>query len=451
MAYTSKGRRPNEYASKSSHIHIIRDPAVSEYLAMCDFPEEVSDSTLDQQVINVSELVSNNSIKHVLAIDGGYTEVVVRQEFPSATIALFQLGVNIFGVNDLDELTGKPFVDPDDMAKLKQIQRLKMALPIRNLALKGESSLIDSVRRTVYDVFRKEPSADPVHDRLIETLRWFIYEEYSNDGSGLWSLSNCPSCGMRDISLNKSHMSNQYTFSCPGCNGTLFLTDVFRLHEAVDNELGAGGILGYVTTLMEQMLIVHLIRLILKTQPALLNEMLFLKDGPLAFFGQTANMHQPMRKLCVYLMDHRNVFLAGMEKSGPFVDHADQLAPRLENGSLLLLSNKYIYRHILPGNADDSNPYARTSYYGAKMIYKSHEGQMYVITVPTRSAEVVINPKLADFHNINCILLNIDKLKCDMYDSSLIPIALVNKLVSLAHHPSSLILEKFVRSSMHRN
>lgn len=122
------------------------------------------------------------------------------------------------------------------------------------------------------------------------------------------------------------------------------MIDVFRLHEAVDNELGAGGILGYVTTTIEQILMVHLIRLILKTKPGRLEHALFIKDGPLAFFGQTANMHQPMRALVRYLFKAQDVFLAGLEKSGPFVEHADAISERLENGKALLLDDAYIYK-----------------------------------------------------------------------------------------------------------
>lgn len=35
-----------------------------------------------------------------------------------------------------------------------------------------------------------------------------------------------------------------------------------------------------------------------------------------------------------------------------------------------------------------------------------------------------------------------------MYDNSLFPVALVNKLVSLANHPSSVILEKFAKKNI---
>lgn len=37
-----------------------------------------------------------------------------------------------------------------------------------------------------------------------------------------------------------------------------------------------------------------------------------------------------------------------------------------------------------------------------------------------------------------------------MYDNSLIPVALANKLVSLSEHPSQQILKAFARSSVQR-
>ena len=58
-------------------------------------------------------------------------------------------------------------------------------------------------------------------------------------------------------------MKSDYTFETS--SGLVFLTDVFRLHEAVDEEYGAGGILGYVTRLAEQMIIAHFVRFIYRT------------------------------------------------------------------------------------------------------------------------------------------------------------------------------------------
>jgi len=75
------------------------------------------------------------------------------------------------------------------------------------------------------------------------------------------------------------------------------------------------------------------------------------------------------------------------------------------------------------------------------VIFKTSNAQVHVVTVPTIESKA--HPTEKDLHNLRAILGNVEKLRCDMYDSSLIPVALVNKLVSLANHPSSRILQKF--------
>lgn len=437
MGYTSRrGRRPNEYASKSSHGHVIQDADVQDFLAQCNLPKRAGEVKLSDHVSVDFAPVAKNPIKHVIAIDGGYNEVVVQKEFPSAKLCFFQFGALFFRVKDLEQLDVQPFIDPDDIAKLKQIQRLKLLLPVRNVAIRGQGSLTASVRKAVYDFFCKAMD----DGRLIETLRWFLYEEYVG-GVPAWTLASCPFCRKTSIALDRAALAKDYTIPCPNCQGRVYLTDVFRFHEVVDDELGAGEILGYLTTTIEQMILVHLIRTILRTKPALLEEVVFIKDGPLAFFGQTANMHQPMRALVKFLFEKHNLFLAGLEKSGAFVEHADEIADLLPLGRVLILDDDYIYRYILPGKGAPANPYGSSTYYGNKVIFKTRIGQMYVVTVPTTASNA--HPTESDLVNLRAILTNIEKLRCDMYDNSLIPVALVNKLVSLANHPSTRILQNF--------
>lgn len=444
MAYASKyGRRPAEYASKSAHSQVVNDPAVRSFLEKCSLPKRAGEVSLSDHTELSFEPVSDNPIKHVIAIDGGYDEVMVRSEFPSSTMCFFQFGALIFSVEDLEDLEEQPFIDPDDMSKLKRIQRLKLVLPIRNITLGDESTLTDSVRLAVHDFFRQKVD----EERLADTLRWFVFQEYGPKVSE-WTLASCPICDARNVQLRRSQMTANHTFPCDSCGGEIYLTDVFRLHEAVDDELGAGGILGYVTTTVEQIILVHLIRLILKTKPTMLGQVLFIKDGPLAFFGQTANMYKPMRELVKHLLDHHDLYLAGLEKSGSFVEHADEITGKLDPGTALILDNDYIYRYVLPGKADPANPYGRTTYYSNKLIFKTRGGRVYVMSLPTR--EILAHPTEDDFENLPEILTNIEKLRCDMYDNALVPVALANKLVSLANHPSSRILQKFAIETIRR-
>ena len=437
MAYASKyGRLPTEYASKSAHSQVVNDPLVRAFLEKCSLPKRADEVSFSDHRELPFEPVSDNPIRHVIAIDGGYDEVMVRSEFPSSTMCFFQFGALIFSVEDLEDLEEQPFIDPDDMTKLKRIQRLKLVLPIRNITLGDESTLTDSVRLAVHDFFRQKVD----DERLADTLRWFVFQEYGPKVSE-WNLASCPICDARNVRLQRSQMTANHTFTCDSCGGEVYLTDVFRLHEAVDDELGAGGILGYVTTTLEQIILVHLIRLILKTKPAMLGQILFIKDGPLAFFGQTANMHRPMRELVKHLLDHNDLYLAGLEKSGSFVEHADEIIGKLDPGTVLILDNDYIYRYVLPGKADPANPYGRTTYYSNKLIFKTRRGRVYVVSLPTRQS--LAYPTEDDLENLSEILTNIEKLRCDMYDNALVPVALANKLVSLANHPSSRILQKF--------
>ncbi|WP_221563160.1 DNA double-strand break repair nuclease NurA [Alkalihalobacillus sp. TS-13] len=445
MGYMSRnGKRPNEYASKTSHSSIINEESVTEFLKNCSFPKNSEDVNLKDHVNIIIEIPKKNKIENIVAIDGGYTELQVKNEFPSSTISFFQFGALIFKVEDLNEVSNKHFIDPEDIAKLKNIQRFKFTLPTKNITHSNEADLIDSVRKTIYNFFLSEPLNDK-EDRFIKTLKWFIFEEYKMDKKDKWVLASCPKCGEQNINLYRKEIQKNYNYNCPSCHSKIYLTDVFRLHEAIDNELGASGILGYLTSLFEQFILIHLIYIILKTRPLLLNEFLFLKDGPLAFFGQTANLHKPMRTLINFLHENYTVHIAGLEKSGAFVEHAHEISKKMDKRELLLLDNDYIYKYIIPGTANEEKPYASTSYYSSKLIYKANDERVYVITIPTEAPEVILKPKIEDFKNIETILHNIELLRCDMYDSGLVPVALVNKLVSLSNHPSSAILTKFVK------
>ena len=229
-------------------------------------------------------------------------------------------------------------------------------------------------------------------NNLLLTAYWLIFEMFDKQETK-FNLTICPHCFKKNQDILRDSFDENYTTKCPECSGELYLTDYFRLHEVVDNELGAGGILGYLTNLIEQFNIIHTIKYIKETKPSLLNIFLFLKDGPLAFFGQTADTHKHVRTLCNHLFSKYNLFLAGLEKSGAFVEHADEIKKLLKPGEALLLNNKHIYSYILPGPSDNPEPYASTSYYSAKIIFKSRDERIYVITLPVENENIVINPQ----------------------------------------------------------
>lgn len=434
--------KPFERASKTAHTNIINDVEVQSFLTKCKIPPYQDDVDDADMKIHILEKPSNNPIKNIIAIDGGYTNVFVKEEFPSSTIAFFQFGALFFKHQDLIDLKIKPFIDPDDFSKLQNIQRIKLVVPTKGITLDGEPDLISSVRKTIYDFFCTQPE----RNGFMDALKWLIFEEYDSSSKNVtWHLATCPYCS-EGVDIQAKDLSNTYTFTCPHCGEKIYLTDVFRLHEAIDNELGAGGVLGYLSTTVEQFIIVFLIKQMLSIKPSLLYETLFIKDGPLAFFGQTANIHKPMRKLITYLNENYAIYVVGLEKSGSFVEHAEQVSKRMDPQQILLLGNKYIYKYIIPGQARNNEPYASSSYYGHKLIFKSEYSNVYVATIPNMQA--LEEPQINDYINIHTILYNVTALRCDLYYNSLVPVVLANKLVSLADHPSADLLKSFAQNKI---
>lgn len=434
--------KPFERASKTSHTNIINDTAVQSFLSKCKIPpyhEEIDDKDIELLML---EEPTKNPIKNIITIDGGYTNVFVKEDFPSSTIAFFQFGALFFKHQDLLDLKEKPFIDPEDFSKLQNIQRIKLVVPTKGIALDGEIDFVSSVRRTIYEFFISQPE----RNGFMDALKWLIFEEYSSsDNSKIWHLATCPHCSV-GVDIQRKNVQSDYTITCPHCSGKIYLTDILRLHEVIDNELGAGGILGYLTTAVEQIIIVYLIKQMLNIRPNLLSQTLFVKDGPLAFFGQTANLHKPMRKLMTFLNQNHSIYLVGLEKSGSFVEHAVQASKKMLPKQMLLLGNSYIYKYIIPGNGRDSEPYAISSYYGHKVIFKSEHNNVYVATIP--NVQAMVEPQISNYININEILYNITALKCDLYYNSLVPVVMANKLVSLADHPSSDLLKTFAQEKI---
>jgi hypothetical protein len=443
MAYSSRtGKRPDELASKSSHSHIVNDEQVKDFLSNCAYPKSVEEVELNKALVIQVLYPDENPIEHIIAMDGGYSTIPVKKTFPSSLITFFQFGELLLNTKDLEDISEMAFIPRESMSKLKELERSKLVLPTKNVSYKGNLTLTHSVRKSIYEFFKNKDK----ENNLLTTLHWLIFELYSTPAD-VYNLSQCPHCGERNITLIRTDFNSDYVSnSCQTCNKEIYLTDVFRLHEVIDDELGAGGILGYLTNVIEQINIIHTIKFIEENKSDLLNKFMFIKDGPLAFFGQTANMHEPVRKLCNYLFEKHNLFLAGLEKSGAFVEHADEIKSLLKPGEVLLLNNQHIYSYILPGSSDTPDPYAHTSYYSSKIIFKSRDERMYVITLPVENKYIVLNPQKSDFKNLDVILWNIERLRCDMYDNAIVPVALANKLISLSNHPSATILEKFAKT-----
>jgi hypothetical protein len=432
-----RGRRPFERASKIAHVEIINNPAVQRFVEGCTLPSAPSTTDLKGRLLQFPP--RTGAISTVIAIDGGITETYVREEFPSASVAFIAVGPLLLRLDDLQDLDRQPFIGPDDMQRLKTIQRYALVVPTRGVRAGGASSFAQGVRKAVQDFLLHGDG------HLMLALQWLLFREWRpRPERQEWEVPRCPNpdCRGGPIAFRSGGPVVQ---ECPVCSQPAYLADGLRLYERIDEGVGAGGILSYLLTGIEQIILVSLIRSIWDMKPSLLREVLFVKDGPLAFFGVTAPLHKPMRELMKFLGTVEAsplINLVGVEKSGPFVEHASLIEHDMNPGEVLLLDNDYIYQYIEPGDTA-SKAFGYNTYYGAKLILRGWNQDTYVATVPTGDYPATLS--FSDLYNGAEVLTTVSRLRCSMYDNALVPIVLANRLVSLADVPSAEILKRFAK------
>lgn len=450
-----------ERESRTSHTHIINDEEVKKYLNNCTIPAHAENVQLNESLIYDIPYPEHKSIDFYIAVDGENTTLPVNDGFPSSLLTFFQFGSLAIEGSDLDDLEKKPFVSPEDIKKLKEIRREKFVLPTKNIALQNGVDFKTVVRTAIQNFFRNEHVDEDERKEnaedgsMLATVFWFIFEMYNPDSTKHhYVLSRCPHCQTPNIELWKDRMQKpSYSWECTHlkCKKEIFITDVFRLFEKVDEETGAEGIIVYLRNVIETFLIIHIIKKLLKIEDGLINRFLIVKDGPLSFGGETANMHKPMQAMINFLNKTHCINLVGVESSGPFVEHANQIKDKIKPGRAFLLNNKHIYSNILVGDPKVQE-YGATSYYGGKMIYKSFDERLYVLTMPVANHVTYYHqPEITDFKNLQEVLFSVAKLRCDIYENALIPIAVINKLISLSTQSGAKILEKFAKKSLKKN
>jgi hypothetical protein len=437
-----------ERASKIAHVEIIKNADVQVYLSGCELPAPPDPASLDSLRHELTA-ADTSEVAIVIAIDGGYTETFVREEYPSACITFFTFGPLLFKLADLRALDAERFIAPEDLQKLKNIERYTLVLPTKGIRRKDKPSLAATIRSAVFDFFMLKRGTDG--DQLMKSLRWFLFRHWRGGPSNAFEveLAGCPyGCGQGPITF---HYEDEPERQCPHCKRPVYLTDVFRLHERVDEETGASGIAAYVMTMLEQLVLVHVIHNVYYMKESLLRQILFIKDGPLAFFGLVAPLYKPMRELVSFLLEEPRgssgptLRVVGLEKSGAFVEHAASIHERLTPGSYMVVGDQYIRKFIIPGG-DSSTVFGQNTYYGQKVLFRATTGDMHVATIPAKV--YTANPAPADIPHLDEILGLVGELKCSMYDNALIPVALANKLVSLSDFPSKRILGTFAKSGL---
>jgi hypothetical protein len=172
-----------------------------------------------------------------------------------------------------------------------------------------------------------------------------------------------------------------------------------------------------------------------------LENALFIKDGPLSLKGQYSKLVIRIRNFFEFAKQKGiSIHIIGQEKTGAFVEHLEIIARKAPNNSLFAPSNEYIRKEI-QHRPERSEPYGSRTNYGNKMFVKFDEYQHLVLSVPT--GHYTDTDSLDAFLSLNKILVSLPPILSHRHECALVPVELANGVASLSSYPSAAILKVF--------
>ena len=460
-----------EYANKTSHSDIIRNPDVAGFLSNCEYLTTPSEHEAEAMVKNFVAPPLGHDIQlpeHVIATDGSLHESSLDDRMPSTKVGYVKVGGILIQMSEFNALRvgGGRFVDPFRVAALEERNwPLAFPLPSANIRLKGMESVRDSFRLMV-DEGLSGPTTrfSPADPRT--SLRTTLFHLASMRSGELGTeeptrlrIHRCPSCRQGPVEV----FDVPDPQACQFCNARIFPADCLRLWEEVDEYQSNYGAMTRFMSVVEHLLPVHYIRYLSENSFSALNSVAFFVDGPLAIFGTAAWIHSTIMRY-LYDLNQRlaalnlnKLLVIGLQKSGQVVDHLALIDRFIPAGRIFSVDDEYRYRYIITGRDASSNGFGSETYYGHDFIYKTPSGRTFVFGLPypfpqKESATDFVNSKVdAGLYNeLPRALALIQHFESDLYTNAIIPIALAHRYTAISLVPGGHVLDLLTEKALGR-
>lgn len=447
MPYTTPGDG-YETSARDNHVPLIQSEAIQEKLD--EYERTVPDAEeidIDGVLTPVDKLAdADREITTYIGVDGSYSEVPVDDDHPTDKVGFLQTAAAKVDAKVLHEPTDGRFVDPTLLEAMIEPDKLQAVLPGANVVGAEESSVRETWRREVYELFNTLQVQDL---SFMETFKILMRHSSKVSGDEL-RVKGCPkpTCDGPTVTPGFDDPAE-----CSVCGTTIYPTDSLRLHEKISEHGSNEGTLRKLMLVLEHLTAVaYTVYLYYQDRKALAETMIFI-DGQLAMFDVTAWLHDPLRKLYADVREQMvaNGFeppvVVGIEKSGTFVEHAADVAEELKPGDILTLTDDYLERYVLSSGISDRG-YGHNTYYGHRFIVKTASGRTHVITLPKRMAdgEVVTGPTV--YQELPTVLYHLDVAKTQLYEDGLVPVTIAHKEASIPARTGSRVLRVFAEAEL---
>lgn len=391
----------------------------------------------------------------VLAIDGSYAEVSVRNGYPGAKVGYCSVASVVLNLAEVERLDVDRPVNPIDFRRTEDLSSDASALPGCNVITRDHVSANDSFREAVFDLFHDAIVDEEDSTRLLATYQALLAHRPAGTIACPYTHLGCD----REISVT----ANLSTCPCER-RKPLFPTDALRIHERFNDDSGSNGeAFGYVMDVWEKLLLVHLLRCFeQRNWLERLNSIAFFLDGSLAVFGPPAWLSaaitrelQRLNKI-VRAITGNDIIIVGIEKSGNFVAHFEEIDRRedggqyFQPGSYFLPTDIYIKERII--FSDSTKRYGAATYFGRKFFYKTRSGARIVANIPflTPEQDTLTSDDPALYPQFGTVCALLDKLVTSRYPNALGPIVSAHAQASIPLYLGQKVLKQLAKALMRK-
>lgn len=389
--------------------------------------------------------------RFVLAIDGSYAEVDVKNGYPGAKVGYCTAASVLLDLHLIDELDAERPVDPVKFRKTEQAASIDAALPGSNIVTRRQNSARASFREELYDLF-----TDIVVDEDDRTNLLSTYEALL----ALKPTANPQSCPYKEShDCTAEFAVGPGCTMCPTCGRPIYSTDALRIHERF-REIGTNGeAFGLVMQVIERLLAIHFLRCFERRNLLQrLTSLAFFIDGPLAAFGPpawlSAAISRELKRLNqkVQKVTDQDLLILGIEKTGAFVEHFEEIDQTETPGQQLfsarqymLLTDGYIKERIL--YSDSHKRYGEDTYFGRKFFYKTQSGARIVASIPflSNAQDTIDSDDISLYPQFATVCTLLDRLASSQYANAVSPLIAANAHAAIPLQLGSKVLTQLAR------
>jgi hypothetical protein len=389
----------------------------------------------------------------ILAIDGSYAEVNVRNGYPGAKVGYCSVASVLLNLSEVDRLDKERPVNPVKFRLTEDPSSDATALPGCNVITRDHLSAKDSFRESVFDLLHDAVVDEDDNTRLLATFQALLALKPATPIKCPYTHLGCN----RDVSIGL----NTTTCACER-RKPLFPTDALRIHERFNDDSGTNGeAFGYVMNIWEHLLLIHLLRCFeQRNWIERLGNIAFFVDGPLAVFGPpawlSAAISKELQRLNVVMRTKtgNDLIIVGIEKSGSFVAHFEEIDKRedgsqlFQPGSFFLPNDSYIKERII--FSDSTKRYGEDTYFGRKFFYKTKSGARIVANIPflTPEQDTLASSDPTPYLRFGTVCTLLDKLVTSRFPNALAPIVSAHAQASIPLHLGQKVLRQLAQALM---